>query len=74
MVQAEQEQVSALHKVLDRVEIDRPYLIKDKVNMIANARLRPNGKEGSSYSAVSPMTQRRVLSLKKLQRLKTNQN
>jgi len=64
VLQTEQEQVSALHKVLDRVEIDRAYLVKDKVSMIAG--LKANGKDGSSYSAVSPMTQRRLLSLKKL--------
>jgi hypothetical protein len=71
VLQTEQDQVSALHKVLDRVEIDRPYLIKDKVSLIAS--LKANGSDGSSYSSVSPMTQRRLLSLKKLQRLKTNQ-
>ncbi len=35
------QQVYKLHKILDRVELDRPYLIKDKITMIANVQTKP---------------------------------
>lgn len=31
-----QNQIRLLHKILDRVELDRPYLIKDKIQMVAS--------------------------------------
>lgn len=31
------DQIMLLHKILDRVELDRPYLFKDKIAMVANS-------------------------------------